>query len=1028
MAKQLANRLLGIVTVLLMMMAMPLEASAGPVTVKSGIVNGTVAVDKATANPGETVTVTVTPDMGYYAVKENVKAEMTVDGGSAQAPRLNVLSNMPVGRYVEVQGNAPADVSGEASYTFTMPDAPYGVQVSAEFLARIPISIDMLPLIPDQPYTGSEITPDVTIMDGDIELIPDKDYTIEFSDNVGPGQATFTITGKGKYTGQKSRNFTIYRETYEIRWGQGDPWPETNMIPMTEDAATGKWVVADQEMAATSSFKVVKKYNAGAEPVYTWYGAQADGMFWITSEKLGTEITLGTPDDYRNLYFPYDGIYTFTFDPTTSKLVVSGNIFYKVTVANGIEYGIVVANPISAKAGDPVTITATPEIGYKLSHLYVNGENVIANEENGVYTYTFNMPATDVTVNATFSLKLYSITKAPTEHGSFDLSMEAGVMGDDIQIFPEPEANYVVDQIIVTAEDGSPVEVNDLNIFKMPASNVTVAVTFKLADYTITVAPTQNGTVEAPASAHYGEEVELTVTPEPGYELETLTYTVEGGETVDIENGKFNMPASNVTINATFKEIVVEYSYEVVTELKCIVMNDPDGPSGLAPEGKTLTMRIVPDSGTKLKEVIVNKVIGNGPERVEEEIAHNITYDETGNTLLSFVMPAANVEIHVFCADLHIITLDDGGGVTNFATIDNDMAQAIEGETVTVRTHVNEEYKVSEIYYTYTLEGEEYSSELTEGENGVYTFLMPDAPVTVVVRFDYIIPRHQVRFFPESDGGTISVTADRTPINSGDEVAEISIIEVTVTPDEGYELDDLKVYEGLHNPDDDFSGVHDYSWDIQEGKYRFEMPNTDVTIIATFKQTEIELEGVSFGAEHQWATYYNGAQNLALPQNVKAYVVNSVIGDAVDITEIDYIPAGVGVLLYSELPADHVAATLFNGTTGTYNSIIVGSDEEQSITDGYVLYNNAFVLTKEGTIAAHRCYLPIASAAGAPRMLRIGVTPIITAIDDIVAQGNVAGIKYVNMSGATSNEPFQGVNIAIITMTDGSTRTVKVVK
>lgn len=745
MAKQLANRLLGIVAVLLMM-AMPLEANAGPVTVKSGIVNGTVAVDKATANPGETVTITVTPDMGYYAVKENVKAEMTVDGGSAQAPRLNVLSNMPVGRYVEVQGNAPADVSGEASYTFTMPDAPYGVQVSAEFLARIPISIDMLPLIPDQPYTGSEITPDVTIMDGDIELIPDKDYTIEFSDNVGPGQATFTITGKGKYTRQQSRNFTIYRETYEVRWGQGDPWPETNMIPMTEDAATGKWVVADQEMAATSSFKVVKKYNAGAEPVYTWYGAQADGMFWITSEKLGTEITLGTTDDYRNLYFPYDGIYTFTFDPATSKLVVSGDIFYKVTVANGIEYGIVVANPISAKAGDPVTITATPEIGYKLSHLYVNGENVIANEENGVYTYTFNMPATDVTVNATFSLKLYTITKAPTEHGSFDLSMEAGVMGDDIQILPEPEANYVVDQITVTAEDGSPVEVNDLNIFKMPASNVTVAVTFKLADYTITVAPTQNGTVEAPASAHYGEEVELTVTPEPGYELETLTYTVEGGEPVDIENGKFNMPAGNVTINATFK------------------------------------------------------------------------------------------------------------------------------------------------------------------------------------------------------------------------------------------------------------------------------------------QTEIELEGVSFGAEHQWATYYNGAQNLALPQNVKAYVVNSVIGDAVDITEIDYIPAGVGVLLYSELPADHVAATLFNGTTGTYNSIIVGSDEEQSITDGYVLYNNAFVLTKEGTIAAHRCYLPIASAAGAPRMLRIGVTPIITAIDDIVAQGNVAGIKYVNMSGATSNEPFQGVNIAVITMTDGSTRTVKVVK
>ena len=90
-------------------------------------------------------------------------------------------------------------------------------------------------------------------------------------------------------------------------------------------------------------------------------------------------------------------------------------------------------------------------------------------------------------------------------------------------------------------------------MFLMPAANVTINATFKAIDYTITVAETQNGTVEAPATAQYGQEVTVTVNPATGYEIETLTYTVEGSEPVTIENNMFLMPAANVTINATFK-------------------------------------------------------------------------------------------------------------------------------------------------------------------------------------------------------------------------------------------------------------------------------------------------------------------------------------------------------------------------------------------------------------------------------------------------------------------------------------------
>lgn len=1027
MVKNMTKRLFGIVLMMLLMTTLSLKVSAGPITVKGGIEHGTVTVDKATANPGETVTITVTPALGgYYCLKENVKAELTIDGGSAQAPGLKV-DNPGVGSFIEIQGNAPTDLRDEATYTFTMPEAPYGVQVSAEFSTCSIIYDYFIQTIPDQEYTGSEITPNVIVADGDHQLTLGVDYVVEFSNNVEPGLATCTVRGISRYTGQQQKNFTIYRETYEVRWGQGTPWDSEHVIPMTK-GDDGKWVAADQNMDATSQFKVVKKYEAAQTDVI-WYGAVADGdMYWINEATLNTDIQLYK--DNKNLYFPKSGIYTFTFDPTTNKLKVSGDIYYNVTVATGIEHGSVAANPTSGKAGDQITITATAATGYKLSNLYINGERVVATDnEDGTYTYILTMPAADVTVTAEFSQKLFYITKASTENGSFDVSMNAGYMGDFVEIYTEPSIGYTVDQVTVTAQDGTQVEVTqtgDRYRFAMPASDVTVAVTFKLADYTITVANIQNGTVEAPATAHYGDEVNLTVTPAAGYELETLTYTAEGGEPVAIENNKFTMPNANVTINATFKEIVVEYYFDVVEEIHCTLLNETNYHYS-APAGATITMRVVPDGDYKLKQVIVNKVTGDGPEQVVEEIEHTISV-ENGNTYFSFVMPAGNVQIHAICAKIHTITLDDGDDNNNFATIDNEEGQAIEGETVTIRTFVGNEYKVSEIYYTYLVNGVEQRGELTEGENGVYTFAMPDADVTVVVRFDYLIPRHVVKFFPESEGGTVSVTANGTAINSMDQVAEVSIIEATVTPDLGYEVESFKVYEGIHNLDDDFLGVHEVSWDLIDGKYRFEMPLTDITIIATFKQIEVELEGVAFTAARKWATYYNGTKNLALLEGIKAYVVTGVANEAVVIDEIGYIPAGVGVLLYSENAADQVTTTIYTGETGSYTSMLVGSDEAQTITAGYVLYNNNFIRSEAGTVAAHRCYLPATQVAGAPRILKIGLGDVPTAIESIIAQGNVAGIKYVNINGMTSNEPFRGINIAVITFTDGTTRTVKVVK
>lgn len=73
--------------------------------------------------------------------------------------------------------------------------------------------------------------------------------------------------------------------------------------------------------------------------------------------------------------------------------------------------------------------------------------------------------------------------------------------------------------------------------------------------YDITIETATNGTVTADVeSAAAGATVTLTATPDSGYELDTLTVTDGDNNEVTVTNNKFTMPASNVTVTATFKQ------------------------------------------------------------------------------------------------------------------------------------------------------------------------------------------------------------------------------------------------------------------------------------------------------------------------------------------------------------------------------------------------------------------------------------------------------------------------------------------
>lgn len=99
-------------------------------------------------------------------------------------------------------GTATANIKGKGSY--------YGQ--SAKLTYKItPKSLDgcSSSVKGSYTYTGSSITPDILVSDGNSNLSQNKDYTVSFSGNTNAGTAEYTINGKGNYSGRLNGTFYI---------------------------------------------------------------------------------------------------------------------------------------------------------------------------------------------------------------------------------------------------------------------------------------------------------------------------------------------------------------------------------------------------------------------------------------------------------------------------------------------------------------------------------------------------------------------------------------------------------------------------------------------------------------------------------------------------------------------------------------------------------------------------------------------------------------------------------------------------
>lgn len=151
------------------------------------------------------------------------------------------------------------------------------------------------------------------------------------------------------------------------------------------------------------------------------------------------------------------------------------------------------------------------------------------------------------------------------------------------------------------------------------------------------------------------------------------------------------------------------------------------------------------------------------------------------------------------------------------------------------------------------------------------------------------------------------------------------------------------------------------------------MQNKPCSASYTFKITrDFNNPFANQPAEQIYATYYNGDEDLTLPDGITAYVITGLSGNTVTTTATGYLPHEVPVLLEK---TGNVGTTItgYTGSAGNFSGNLLKYADQTFSSTGkeYVLYMNEFVKAT-GDIPNSKCYLDMSSVNPTRGMYGIG--------------------------------------------------------
>ena len=340
-------------------------------------------------------------------------------------------------------------------------------------------------------YTGVEIKPAVTVLDGDNPLLENRDYTIVYSNNINAGTATVTVTGYGNYStsdqtaGTIEKQFTI--SPLSIATGEVNLSYISTVFNGSVQKPSVQTVYANgHQLTATTDYTI-----SWPETDYTNQGV-----------KTVTVTGTGNYKDSKN------ATYTIEKKEVNSNMItLSGDGFN--TVFNSFTYDGASHSPTVTVANGTLAMTLTTD--YTLTnpaHTEV-GNYVVQIDGTGNYKGTATKQYSIVTAGAT----AFTVEAIPAQTYT------------GLALMPEPVVKATVNNVLTTLTKGTHYTVawaNNVNVGTNTASVIVTGLDNYAGTQTVyfTINPkdliANETTLSATAFSYNGTEQKPTVTVTDG--------------------------------------------------------------------------------------------------------------------------------------------------------------------------------------------------------------------------------------------------------------------------------------------------------------------------------------------------------------------------------------------------------------------------------------------------------------------------------------------------------------------------------
>lgn len=652
-----------------------------------------------------------------------------------------------------------------------------------------------------------------------------------------------------------------------------------------------------------------------------------------------------------------------TFKPMTFK--VSGTVVAgqgQITL-NGFD-----AKTVDADTDSTVTVNITPAVGYELTYLeYIYTDPATGDPVNvkladtNVDSASFTMPASNVTVKATFQETVYTITNktAADAHGTVTIAQPNVAYKDTATVNVVPEAGYQIASFKATYVDENNKEqsitlkttpdkvLGGDYTFTMPAADVEVTATFEPITYQITTDYNKaqgdirlDDVVTDSSAVAYTKEVKVTVTPKTGYELTSLEVLNKAtGDQVedlfaqisDVKAGgsaTFIMPNYDVIVKATFKAITYHVVDDTTDSNGTVTVKTPD----VAYRANAF-VEVVPETGYQIKSVVATYTDAAG--KMQTITFTGKPSDLVAGGTYSFVMPASDVHVVATFTEINYLVNVELTGKGEIRLDEKDtLSYGYDyKDTVNLTVTPDEGWEIKSV--------DSAEATIRDNGNGSYTFTMPASDVTVkvvLVKTGYDV---KTAVIGETNGGT--VTPSKKVAAIGDNVS------ATVTARYGYDLKGVVVTG-------DSGKVYNVD-KAKDGKYYFTMPAENVTITAefakhTFKVVFRDYDGTTL--DTQWIDYLDAAKEPAHPE-YEGYTFKGWDQDFSSITSDMSITAQYTINNHNAYThaisftgTEHGTITITTGEAANYGDNVVFTADPE---DGYRI-ENVTVTGKSGRAIA----------------------------------------------------------------------------